>query len=87
MSILFTSINLGQAQIKNRFIHSATHEVMASETGEVSDKLVTRYQHLAKRATPPVETKLPFRFIGILDVTSKEEWMKDTGGRSVCDCG
>ena len=50
MSILFTPINLGQAQIKNRFIHSATHEVMASETGEVSDKLVTRYQHLAKRA-------------------------------------
>ena len=48
MSILFTPINLGQAQIKNRFIHSATHEVMASETGEVSDKLVKRYQNLAK---------------------------------------
>jgi 2,4-dienoyl-CoA reductase-like NADH-dependent reductase (Old Yellow Enzyme family) len=48
MSILFTPINLGDVQIKNRFIHSATYEVMASKTGEVSDKLVTRYQNLAK---------------------------------------
>jgi 2,4-dienoyl-CoA reductase-like NADH-dependent reductase (Old Yellow Enzyme family) len=40
MSILFTPINLGDVQIKNRFIHSATYEVMALETGEVSDKLV-----------------------------------------------
>ena len=48
MSILFTPINLGDVQIKNRFIHSATHEVMALETGEVSDKLIKRYQNLAK---------------------------------------
>ncbi len=48
MSILFTPINLGDVQIKNRFIHSATYEVMASKTGEVSDKLVKRYQNLAK---------------------------------------
>jgi 2,4-dienoyl-CoA reductase-like NADH-dependent reductase (Old Yellow Enzyme family) len=48
MSILFTPINLGDVQIKNRFIHSATYEVMALETGEVSDKLVKRYQNLAK---------------------------------------
>jgi len=26
---------------------------------------------------PPVESKSPFTFIGILDVTSKEEWKKD----------
>ena len=48
MSILFAPINLGNVQIKNRFIHSATNEVMALETGEVSDKLVKRYQNLAK---------------------------------------
>lgn len=48
MSILFTPINLGDVQIKNRFIHSATYEVMSLETGEVSDKLVKRYQNLAK---------------------------------------
>jgi 2,4-dienoyl-CoA reductase-like NADH-dependent reductase (Old Yellow Enzyme family) len=48
MSILFTPMNLGDVQIKNRFIHSATYEVMALETGEVSDKLVKRYQNLAK---------------------------------------
>ena len=51
MSILFTPINLGDVQIKNRFIHSATYEVMASETGEVTDKLVKRYQNLAKGET------------------------------------
>lgn len=48
MSVLFTPIELGNVQIKNRFIHSATYEVMALETGEVSDKLIKRYQNLAK---------------------------------------
>jgi 2,4-dienoyl-CoA reductase-like NADH-dependent reductase (Old Yellow Enzyme family) len=48
VSILFTPINLGNIQIKNRFIQSATYEVMAAETGEVSDKLIKRYQRLAK---------------------------------------
>ena len=48
MSILFTPINIGDVRIKNRFIHSATYEVMALETGEVSDKLIRRYQNLAK---------------------------------------
>ena len=48
MSILFTPIDLGDVHIKNRFIHSATYEVMALETGEISDKLVKRYQNLAK---------------------------------------
>ena len=48
MSILFTPINIGNVRIKNRFIHSATYEVMALKTGEVSDKLIRRYQNLAK---------------------------------------
>ncbi len=48
MSVLFTPIDLGNVQVKNRFIQSATYEVMAIETGEVSDKLIKRYQRLAK---------------------------------------
>jgi len=48
MSILFTPINLGNVQIKNRFIHSATYEVMATETGEASENLFKKYQNLAK---------------------------------------
>ncbi len=48
MSILFTPINIGNVRINNRFIHSATYEVMALKTGEVSDKLIRRYQNLAK---------------------------------------
>jgi len=48
VSVLFTPIDLGNVQIKNRFIHSGTYEVMASETGEVTDKLIKRYQNLAK---------------------------------------
>jgi 2,4-dienoyl-CoA reductase-like NADH-dependent reductase (Old Yellow Enzyme family) len=48
MSNLFTPINLGNVQIRNRFIQSATVEVMASDTGAVSDKLIKRYQNTAK---------------------------------------
>jgi len=48
MSVLFTPINLGNVEIKNRFVHSATTECMASETGEASDQLVKRYRNLAR---------------------------------------
>jgi len=48
MAILFSSIKLGNIQIKNRFVHSATYEAMASAKGEVTDQLVKRYQILAK---------------------------------------
>ncbi len=48
MATLFTSIKFGNVAIKNRFVHSATYEAMASETGEITDKLVKRYQMLAK---------------------------------------
>jgi hypothetical protein len=30
-----------------------------------------------QKGEPPEETKSPFSFIAILDITSKEEWMKD----------
>ncbi len=48
MTTLFTPIKLGNIQIKNRFVHSATFECMAFENGEVSDDLIKRYQNLAK---------------------------------------
>lgn len=35
-------------EIKNRFVRSATHEAMATETGEVTDKLVRMNRNLAK---------------------------------------
>ncbi|MHB8841584.1 MAG: NADH:flavin oxidoreductase [Candidatus Aquicultor sp.] len=48
MSILFTPMRIGELQIKNRFVHSATHEGMTTESGEVTDKLIRRYQTLAR---------------------------------------
>jgi len=48
MATLFTAINYGSVTLNNRFVHSATYEAMASETGEVTDNLVKRYQVLAK---------------------------------------
>ena len=48
MSLVFTSHKIGNLEIKNRFVHSATHEAMATETGEVSDSLIKKYSKLAK---------------------------------------
>lgn len=48
MSILFEPIQLGNVQIKNRFVCSATYEGMATEMGEVTDEITKRYQNLAK---------------------------------------
>ena len=48
MSILFTPQKIGQMEIKNRFVHSATYECMANEVGEVTDKLIKRYSQIAK---------------------------------------
>jgi len=48
MSVLFLKLNIGNVPIKNRFVHSATYEAMASPTGEVTEKLIKRYQRLAK---------------------------------------
>lgn len=35
-----------------------------------------------QKGEPPVETKSPFKFVGILEITSKEEWMKDIASES-----
>jgi 2,4-dienoyl-CoA reductase-like NADH-dependent reductase (Old Yellow Enzyme family) len=48
MSALFTSGAIGKKEIKNRFVHSATYECMASDDGEVTDKLIKRYSQIAK---------------------------------------
>lgn len=48
MSLVFTPHKIGKLEVKNRFVHSATYECMAEETGEVTDKLIKRYSKLAQ---------------------------------------
>ena len=48
MSVLFTPQMIGNLQIKNRFVHSATYEGMADTEGKVTDDLIKRYHALAK---------------------------------------
>src|SRR4030042_1399620 len=47
MSLLFTSCKLGDVEVANRFIHSATTESMAEGDGGVSDGMIKRYRNLA----------------------------------------
>jgi 2,4-dienoyl-CoA reductase-like NADH-dependent reductase (Old Yellow Enzyme family) len=44
----FSPIRIGSLEIGNRFVHSATHEAMATVRGEVTDDVVKRYRILAK---------------------------------------
>jgi 2,4-dienoyl-CoA reductase-like NADH-dependent reductase (Old Yellow Enzyme family) len=48
MSLLFNPMKIGDLEVKNRFVHSATCESMAEETGEVTDSLIARYRDLAR---------------------------------------
>ena len=48
VSILFEPTKLGSVPVKNRFVHSATYEGMATEASEVTDQLLARYQRLAE---------------------------------------
>ena len=48
MSVLFSAMKIGNVELPNRFVNSATYEAMAKETGEVSDELIKRYERLAK---------------------------------------
>ncbi len=48
MSVLFDAVTLGNVLVKNRFVHSATYEAMAQESGEVTGRLVERYRRLAE---------------------------------------
>jgi 2,4-dienoyl-CoA reductase-like NADH-dependent reductase (Old Yellow Enzyme family) len=47
-SIVFTPARIGQLEIKNRLVRSATYENAATREGEVSDFLVDLYRTLAK---------------------------------------
>ncbi len=48
MSILFTPLRIGSLEIKNRFVHAGTYEVMADENGFVTDQLINRYKNIAR---------------------------------------
>ena len=48
MSVVFAPHKIGKLEVKNRFVHSATYECMAEETGKVTDKLIKRYSKLAQ---------------------------------------
>jgi len=51
MSVLFTPKKIGPLEIKNRFVHSATYECMADDSGHVTDPLIKRYRRIAKGGT------------------------------------
>ena len=48
MSRLFEPAYIGKMELKNRFIHSATHEVMSTDDGHITEDLIRRYKNLAK---------------------------------------
>ncbi len=48
MSLLFTPKKIGNLEIKNRFVHSATFTASARPNGEISDLNIKRHARLAK---------------------------------------
>ncbi len=46
--MLFNEAKISGINVKNRIIRSATHDGMADENGAPSDKLIKKYEHLAK---------------------------------------
>ena len=60
MSRLFTPKKIGNVELPNRFVNSATFESMAKETGEVSDELIKRYERLAKGGVGLIITGLMY---------------------------
>lgn len=48
MSILFQPLNIGDLEVKNRFVHSATHESMADPEGNITGDILRRYERLAR---------------------------------------
>ncbi len=46
--MLFNETSLSGIIVKNRIIRSATHDGLADENGAPSDKLIAKYEHLAK---------------------------------------
>ena len=60
MSALFSPMKIGNVEIPNRFVNSATYECMAKEIGEVSDNLIKRYERLAKGGVGLIITGMMF---------------------------
>jgi len=48
MSSMFEPVMIGKIEIKNRFVHSATHEAMSADDGSITDDIINRYIKLAK---------------------------------------
>lgn len=48
MSVLFTPLEIGGLEIKNRFVHAGTYECMADEDGRVTDPMIERYKNIAR---------------------------------------
>ena len=48
MRSMFQPIKIGKVEIKNRFVHSATHEAMAADDGTITGEILKRYARLAK---------------------------------------
>lgn len=48
MSLLFSPLKVGNLELLNRLVCSATYEGMAKENGEVRDELIKKYVTLAK---------------------------------------
>lgn len=46
--MLFSKTKIGDIEVKNRLIRSATHDGLADENGAPSDKLIRKYENLAK---------------------------------------
>lgn len=49
--MLFDKTAISGLTVKNRIIRSATHDGLADENGAPSDKLIAKYEHLAKNET------------------------------------
>jgi 2,4-dienoyl-CoA reductase-like NADH-dependent reductase (Old Yellow Enzyme family) len=48
MSVLFTPIKIGPVTVPNRFVRSATHDYMADDEGNVTERNVELYRRLAE---------------------------------------
>lgn len=47
LGLVFTPVKIGNIEIPNRLVRSATHDSMANEDGYITDNLIKKYQSLA----------------------------------------
>ncbi len=60
MNLLFSSGKIGNIEIKNRFVRSATGECLAEADGQVTDALVSAYAELAQGGVGLIVTGIAF---------------------------